>query len=52
MPTKKVACKNAGLGKREQSSINFVECDAAKTRFNKSVSQRSFCLKKGFHIAR
>ena len=48
MLTKKVTHKNAGLGKREQSSAKIFECEAAETRFNESVSKRSFCLEKGF----
>ena len=48
MHTKKVARKNAGLGKKEQSSAKIFECEAVETRFNESVSKRSFCLKKGF----
>ena len=48
MPTKKVAPKNAGLGKREQNSAKIFECEAAETKFNKSMSKRSFFLEKGF----
>ena len=48
MPTKKVTHKNAGLGQMEQSSAKIFECEAAETRFNESVSKRSFCLEKGF----
>ena len=48
MPTKKVTCKNAGLGKRKQSSAKIFECEAAKTIFNESMLKRSFCLEKGF----
>ena len=48
MCTKKVACKNVGLGKREQSSSKIFECEAAETRFNESMSKRLFCLEKGF----
>ena len=48
MSPKKVARKNAGLGKREQSCIKIFECEPAESKFNESISKRSFCLEKGF----
>ena len=48
MPTKKVARKNIGVGKRDQSCIKIFDYEAAESRFNESVSKRSFCLEKGF----
>ena len=48
MPTKNVARKNTGVGKRDQSCVKIFDCQEAESRFNESVSKRTFCLEKGF----